>query len=262
MSIIESTVKVSSMASSWISYNELAWTENFLADPASYEAEAEVLVDLIKRNSPQMPRSLLHLGCGAGGHDSILKRDFDVTGVDISRGMLDIARQRNPEITYVEADMRTVRLARQFDAVAIPDSIDYMASITDLRRAIETSVAHLKPGGVLIVVGKILEEFRNNNFAYSAENADLHVTVLENNYINDYHNDTYEATLLYLIRRKGELTIHTECHVLGLFSLETWETILEESGLSLQKTNLDGTYDRYLLGGGEYPLKVFIGRRV
>jgi hypothetical protein len=24
---------------------------------------------------------------------------------------------------------------------------------------------------------------------------------------------------------------------------------------------LDGTYDKYLLGGGEYPLKIFIGRK-
>jgi hypothetical protein len=30
--------------------------------------------------------------------------------------------------------MRTVRLDRQFDAMAIPDSIDYMASQDDLRQ--------------------------------------------------------------------------------------------------------------------------------
>jgi cytochrome c biogenesis factor len=34
------------MASSWISYNELAWTENWLADPAEYEEEIQFYVDL------------------------------------------------------------------------------------------------------------------------------------------------------------------------------------------------------------------------
>jgi hypothetical protein len=29
----------------------------------------------------------------------------------------------------------------------------------------------------------------------------------------------------------------------------------------LQETDLDGTYDKYLLGGGEYALKIFIGRK-
>lgn len=249
------------MASSRIAYNELAWTEDLLADPSDYEGEAAAYVDLIKRNSLHTPSTLLHLGCGAGGYDSIFKRYFDVTGVDISLGMLDKARLRHPDVEYIEGDMRTVRLGREFDAEAIPDSIDYMGSLPELRMAVETAVAHLKPGGVLLVVGKTREIFSDNNFAYSGEQEDLHVTLLENNYINRYRPDTYEATLVYLIRRRGNLTIHTECHVLGLFSQEAWEKVLAEAGLTVRETDLDGTYDKYLLGGGEYPLKIFIGRK-
>lgn len=33
------------MASTWIAYNELAWTEDLLATPASYEDEVKVYVD-------------------------------------------------------------------------------------------------------------------------------------------------------------------------------------------------------------------------
>jgi len=249
------------MASSWIAYNELAWTEDLLSDPADYEGEVEGYVDLIKRNSAHAPYTLLHLGCGAGGHDTYFKQHFAVTGLDVSRGMLDKARLRNPDIEYVEGDMRTVRLGQEFDAVVIPDSIDYMGSLPELRMAIETAVAHLKAGGILLVVGKTREIFRGNNFVYAGEKEDLHVTLLENNYINRYRLDTYEATLVYLIRRRGELTIHTECHVLGLFSQEVWEKVFAEAGLSLQETDIDGTYDKYLLGGGEYPLKIFIGMK-
>ena len=68
--------------------------------------------------------------------------------------------------------------------------------------------------------------------------------------------------MVYLIRRRGELTIHTECHVLGLFSQEAWETVFAEAGLSLREADLEGAYDKYLLGGGEYPLKIFIGKKV
>jgi SAM-dependent methyltransferase len=249
------------VASSWIAYNELAWTEDLLADPSDYEGEVACYVDLIKENFLHAPGTLLHLGCGAGGYDSIFKLHFAVTGVDISHGMLEMARSRHPDVEYIEGDMRTVRLGREFDAVAIPNSIDYMSSLPELRMAIGTAAAHLKPGGVLLVVGKTLEIFRDNNFAYTGEQEDLHVTLLENNYINRYRPDTYEATLIYLIRRRGDLTIHTECHVLGLFSQETWEKVFAEAGLVLQETDLDGTYDKYLLGGGEYALKIFIGRK-
>lgn len=250
------------MASTWIAYNELAWTEDLLAAPESYEEEVRVYVDLITRTASWPPRTLLHLGCGAGGCDHIFKRHFEVTGVDISRGMLDKARAAHPDIEYIEDDMRTLRLDRQFDSVAIPDSIDYMDSPDDLQRAVQTAVVHLKPGGVLLVVAKTAETFQNNNFAYTGENEEVHVTLLENNYINPFRPNTYEATLVYLIRNRGALSVHTECQVLGLFPQDTWGAVFKEAGFEMNTTTLDGVYDNYLLGEGAYPMTIFVGKKV
>ncbi len=114
------------MASTWMAYNELAWTEDWLADPAEYEAEVMVYVDLIKRNAAEPPSTLLHLGSGAGGHDSIFKRYFTVTGVDLRFGhQLNKARIAHPDIEYLEGEIcgHCGCKIRQFDAVVIPDSI-------------------------------------------------------------------------------------------------------------------------------------------
>lgn len=249
------------MASTWISYNDLAWTEDWVADPADYEHEVMVYVDLIKRAAAEPPRTLLHLGSGAGGHDTIFKRHFSVTGVDLSMGMLNKARQAHPDVESIEGDMRTIRLNRQFDAVAIPDSIDYMASQEDLRQAIQTAVTHLKTGGVLLVVAKTEEVFQNNNFAYTGEKDGIHVTVLENNFINPFRPHTYEATLVYLIRQQGELTVHTDHQVLGLFSQAIWDEVFKNAGMTMQKTILEGIYDANILNGGEYPLVIFVGQK-
>lgn len=250
------------MASSWISYNDLAWTEDWLADPAGYEHEVMVYVDLIKRTAAEPPSTLLHLGSGAGGYDVFFKRHFAVTGVDLSVGMLNKARKAHPDIEYIEGDMRTIRLNRQFDAVAIPDSIDYVASQEDLQQAIQTAVIHLKTGGVLLVVAKTEEIFQNNNFAYAGEKDGIHVTLLENNHINPFRPNTYEATFVYLIRQQGELTIHTDHQVLGLFSQAMWDEVFKNAGITMQKTNLEGIYDTYVLNGGEYPLDIFVGQKV
>lgn len=250
------------MASTWISYNDLAWTEDWLADPAGYEHEVMVYVDLIKRTAADPPSTLLHLGSGAGGYDVFFKRHFIVTGVDLSVGMLNKARKAHPDIEYIEGDMRTIRLNRQFDAVAIPDSIDYMASQEDLQQAIQTAVMHLKTGGVLLVVAKTEEIFQNNNFAYAGEKDGIHMTLLENNYINPFRPNTYEATFVYLIRQQGELTIHTDHQVLGLFSQAMWDEVFKNAGMTMQKTNLEGIYDPYVLNGGAYPLIVFVGQKV
>lgn len=44
---------------------------------------------------------MLHLGCGAGGHDFHFNQHFAVTGVDLSDGMLELAKKRNPEVFCV-----------------------------------------------------------------------------------------------------------------------------------------------------------------
>ncbi|MBN1799649.1 MAG: hypothetical protein JW822_13820 [Spirochaetales bacterium] len=154
-----------------------------------------------------------------------------------------------------------MRLNRTFDAVAIPDSIDYMASLDDLRQAIQNAAEHLKTGGVLLVVGKTKETFHNNNFAYTGEKDDVHVTLLENNYINPFKPDTYELFLLYLIRKQGKLTTYAEHTVLGLFSGAVWDKVFKDAGFAMQQKGLDGVYDRFLLGEGEYPLTIFIGKK-
>jgi len=64
-----------------------------------------------------------------------------------------------------------------------------------------------------------------------------------------------------LIRQQGELTIHTDRQVLGLFSQVTWEKLFNDAELNMQKTRLNGIYDQYLLGRGEYALTIFVGRK-
>jgi SAM-dependent methyltransferase len=247
------------MESSWIAYNELAWTEELLVNESDTLAEVSGYVELIGRYSSRPPATLLHLGCGAGAYDSVFRLHFTVTGVDISPGMLDRARRRHEDVEYIEGDMRTLQLGRSFDAVAIPDSIDYMATQSDLRKALHTAALHLKPGGVLLVLAKPREIFMNNNFAYTGEKDDLHVTLFENNYINPYRPDSYEATLFYLIRRKGELSVHSERHILGLFSRQVWEQAFDDAGLRIQYEETDDSaYSDYVLGDGRYAQLLWI----
>lgn len=251
----------SCMASDWISYNQLAWTEDFLADPAEYEQGVAHFTALIRQHADPPVHTLLHFGCGAGGHDRFFKQYFAITGVDLSLGMLDLARETNPEIEYIEGDMRTIRLDRQFDAVVIPESIDYMATLEDLRQAVRTAALHLRTGGVLLVVCSTAEQFRNNNFVYSGQKGDVHVTLFENNYANPYAPQTYEITLFYLIRRQGALETYSEHIVAGLFPQASWEAVFTEAGLTVYSHGLFGSYDQYLFDDGEYTQTIFIGRK-
>lgn len=248
------------MSPAWKAYHELAWVEDWLADPAGEEREAGLHVRLLRQAAPEPPRTLLHLGSGAGRFDRVFKRHFTVTGADVSPGMLDMARARNPDVEYAPGDMRTLRLKRTFDAVAIPDSIDYMASPEDLEAAIRTAAAHLRPGGVLLVAAKPEETFRDNNFVYTGEKDGIRVTLFENNCRNPHRPHTYEATLVYLVRNRGEQEIHTECHRLGLFPRAVWDRIFRRIGFSMRETVAGDLYDRFVFDEGAYPVTVFTGR--
>lgn len=243
----------------WPSYSDLAWTESIITSPGDYADETGFYVNIIKENSEIETKTLLHLGCGAGGNDYIFKNHFKVTGVDISEEMLGIAKKINPEVNYLHGDMRSIDLKECFDAVAVPDSIDYMATLPELEIAIGTACKHLKPGGVLLIVAKTREEFRENNFCYTGAKDDVEITIFENNYIPKPYRSTYEATLVYLIRKEGKLSIYTDWHTLGLFSQTVWLSLIRGAGLEVKQMRLDGAYDRFILGEGEYPMQVFVG---
>ena len=244
----------------WLSYTDLAWTELIISSPEEYREETELFCKAIINNSKNRPQALLHLGCGAGINDYTFKKHFKVTGVDISNEMLKIARKLNPEVEYIHGDMREIRLKVRFDAVAVPDSIGYMTTERDLRRAINTAYRHLNTGGILLIVASMRDNFKENNFVYTGSKKDIKITVFENNCITT--KTSYEATLVYLVRRKNKLEIYADKHTIGLFNLITWKKLLKEKGFSLKKINAENTYDRFMLKDGDYPQVMFVCRKM
>ncbi len=242
----------------WRPYTDLAWTEPIITSPEDYAEETGRFAELIKKNSAIEVKSLLHLGCGAGVNDWTFKRHFRVTGVDISPEMLRLARKLNPGVRYLKGDVRDFELGEKFDAVAVPESIVHLRTEEEVRRTVANAVGHLNPGGVLLVGTYVREDYRENNFVYTGSRDGIEVTVFENNHPA---GETCETTVVYLIRRGEKLEVHHDSFTGGLFPLETWRGFFREAGLETGEEKLEGAYDRFLAGEGEYLLRLFIGRR-
>jgi SAM-dependent methyltransferase len=216
-------------------YGDLAQLWPIISPPEDYVNEADLFAKLIALRSNIKAKTLLHLGCGAGHLDWTLKKHFRITGVDLSRQMLTLARRLNPEVEYRQGDMRTVRLRVTFDAVIIADSITYMTSERDLRKAFATAWTHLRPGGVFCSYAEQTKErFKQNKTEYSLRTkGDVEIIFIENDYDPDPTDTTCEFTFIYLIRQAGRLRIETDRHIGGLFNRETWLRILKGVGFDV-----------------------------
>ena len=101
---------------------------------------------------------MLDCACGIGTQAiGLACLGYAVTASDISRAELDEAEQRAAEnqvqLTFRQADFRNLEEAfsRQFDIViAMDNALPHMLSEEDLRRAADSILGRVKPGGIFV----------------------------------------------------------------------------------------------------------------
>jgi SAM-dependent methyltransferase len=95
---------------------------------------------------------LLDVGCGTGGHLAYLSKNFDCTGVDINRRMIEKAKRKVPEARFRVADMINLRLKDDFDVITcLFSAIGYAQNINGLVKTFQGFHEHLNEKGMVIV---------------------------------------------------------------------------------------------------------------
>ena len=122
-------------------YNEFGW--NYYP-----EAFGEQLLRWMEQNQVEVQTSM-DLACGTGVLCEILHgQGIAASGMDFSSGMIDIARQRNPQIPYQVADMITFQPEQQYDLVTCTgDALNHIGDLKNVERIIENISAYTKKGG-------------------------------------------------------------------------------------------------------------------
>ncbi|HEV2451044.1 MAG TPA: class I SAM-dependent methyltransferase [Streptosporangiaceae bacterium] len=237
-------------------YQDLAEWWPLISPPQEYAEEAAFVARLFALAAGPV-REVLDLGSGGGSNASHLTDRFDLTLVDLSAAMLEVSRRLNPGCQHVLGDMRTIRLGRTFDAVLVHDAVDYMTSEADLGQVMATAFAHCRPGGVAVFVpDHIVETFEAGTGCGGGDGSDGRgARFLEWSRDPD-PGDTWTLTdYVYVLREvDGSVQVVHEAHRLGLFSRDTWLTLLAETGFEARAVTEETTEDRP-------PRELFIGRR-
>lgn len=211
-------------------YTDLAGWFHLLTPPEDYAEEAAVyrnaIAGVVGRGA-----TLLELGCGGGNVASHLGADFRCTLTDLSPAMLEQSRRLNPRCEHLAGDMRSLRLGRTFDAVLLHDAVMYLTSEGELRRAMDTAFAHLRPGGVALFAADCTRETFRPATEHGGEDGDGRaLRYLEWTWDPDPADTTFLADFAYLLREGGEVRAVHDRHVLGLFPRDTWRGLLAAAG--------------------------------
>jgi ubiquinone/menaquinone biosynthesis C-methylase UbiE len=117
-------------------------------DPAT---EAALIRDIVERRHGRVT-TLLDVACGTGAITDLLSGAYQVSGLDISAGMLAVAREKLPRGTPLyRADMTCFKLRARFDAVVCAyQGVNHLLSLTAWESFFGCAYRHLNPGGVFV----------------------------------------------------------------------------------------------------------------
>lgn len=112
--------------------------------------EADWLRKLISAYNPPA-KTLLEIACGTGAFLKPLSQHYEVAGLDISNGMLLVAKKKLPGIKLYKQDMVAFRIPGRFDVIlCLFDSINHVLKFNEWAKVFSRVHEHLLDNGIFI----------------------------------------------------------------------------------------------------------------
>jgi SAM-dependent methyltransferase len=128
-------------------YDQLADQWNSNAFPRDYGIKQhERAIAFLKEK-----RTALDIGCGSSGRiiDLMTSHGFEVEGLDLSQRMIELARQRHPNVTFHHSDICEWSFLRKYDLISAWDSIWHLP-LANQEPVLRKILQGLTLGGVCI----------------------------------------------------------------------------------------------------------------
>ena len=124
------------------------------ADAIEGRADLEQIGEFAKKLRPG--GTVVDVGCAAGRDTAIFaEQGFHAIGIDLSHELIDLAKQRHPDVEFIQADMLSMPFSDEsVDGIWSRASLVHMATPDDTQRAMGEFFRVLKPGGVISVRAK------------------------------------------------------------------------------------------------------------
>ena len=136
---------------------------------------------------PPRTRKALDVGCGAGGRfvRILQEHGFSITGIDVSKEMIKLAKLHHPNETFYLQDICTWELDQTFDFIVAWDSIFHLPFA--MQESVVAKLCNLlATEGVLIYTfgdayGEHDDQWHNDTFHYSSIGINRNLEILAKN---------------------------------------------------------------------------------
>lgn len=212
-----------------------------------YAQEAARIHQLVQEFSQRPCETLLDIATGTGAHLVHLQPYYQLEGLDIAPAMLEVARQRMPDVTFHEANMVDFDLARQFDVITcLFSSIGYVLTDEALNQTVANFARHLNPGGVLIIEPWLTPDVYREGTIHGSfiDEPDIKISRMVR---SERDGDFSVMAMHHLVVTPEEGVTHfVETHRMRMFRQEDYLAAFDRAGL---RTHFDAVG---LIGRGLY----------
>jgi SAM-dependent methyltransferase len=191
--------------------------------------------------------TVVDLGCGSGILAELLvRRGFEVLGVDVSQEMLAIASRRAPGARFVRGSLWEVDLPPCVAVVAVGETLGYAAPTTAGAPPLDALLARahraLEPGGVLLFDVTTAGRAGVDGTREAFHDRDEWSLFLRATTLHAGQPGATEVRRIVLFRRNGDAYRRTdEEHVVRLFDPASVESAMHGAGFSPER--LGGYHD-------------------
>lgn len=200
--------------------------------------------------------NLLDIGCGSGTHLNLLRKRYNIFGIDKSSQMIKIARQKVKGGKFFVKDMKTFSLNHRFDTIiCMFSAINYNLNYSELESSLKRMRDHLNSGGVLIF------DLYNNTDTYKPDTVrvrtlrkkNLDLAVISQPKVT---GTEYKIGYIYLAKRDGKTELFIDDHVRGIFEVSKVYALMKRLGF---KTKIYGDYSSRAWRKGKSSMPLFVG---
>ena len=208
-----------------------------------YDADVKFLADFFRKYHC---RSVIDIGCGTGNHAlRVSKMDYQVTGVDVSSTMLEIAKAKDKEakIKFIKGDMKklekVVPKGQRFDAaICLGQVFSHLMTNKDVQALLNELHKILKQNGLFVFSArnakKINEECLNKlRLDHMINEEKLQLLVLTYNTRDLQDSNIIVWNPIYLIKQNSKVDLQIKEHKLRWFEFSTLKKIITEKGFKI-----------------------------